>query len=324
MITIHRLFPLLAVCIVGLAWYNPTPALGFSSALPALMLSLSLFVGIQLRWQDFRRVWRKPEGIALGVILQFITLPLLVFVLSRLLNNDDITLGWFITALCAGSMISIALVSVSQGDTALAISINVISVGWSAIATPWLLQWLFAIPVALDLIDILRYWLAFMVFPVAIGMTLRQWLPSATASLLAYQRTVLTLLLLSILAILVAKHHDELVYLSLGILMLLCLFHLLALIVVYRLALASDLTHVEARTIALVVVMQPTDQSAHIALNGVSYLASIVSHALAIIQLFLASLYSSYYYEQTQRKIAQSLKQRGATPLRAKSENSCE
>lgn len=322
MISIHRLFPLLALCIAGLAWYNPTPVLGLSNALPALLLSLAFFVGLQLRWQDFRRVWRKPEAIALGVILQFVTLPLMVFVLSRFLDNHDITLGWFIAALCAGSMISIALVSLSQGDSALAISINLISVGWSVIATPWLLQWLFAIPIELDLIHVLQSWIALMIFPLAMGMTLRQWLPKATASLLAYQRNLLALLLLAVLAILVAKHHTELVYLSLGVMVLLVVYQSLVLLIVYALARASDLTLVEARTVALVVAMQPTDQSSYIALNGVSYLASIVSHAIAIIQLLVASVFASYCYEQTQRKITQSLSQRSSAPTMTKSENS--
>lgn len=324
MISIHRLFPLLALFIAGLAWYNPSPLLGLENAIPALLLSLALFVGLQLRWQDFRRVWRKPEAIALGVILQFITLPLLVLVLSVWLNPNDLRLGWFIAALCAGSVMSIALVSLSQGDSALAISINIISVGWSVIATPWLLQWLFGISITIDLAQLLQRWVVFLVLPLSIGMTLRQWLPKATASLLHYQRTLLTLFLLALLALLIATRQAELMYLSATVVALLLLYNLLALVIAYTLARANGLTQVEARTIAIVVTMQPTDQSAHIALNSVSYLASLVSHALAATQLLLASAFSSYSYEKTQRRIAKSHLQRSLVPSLTKSENSCE
>lgn len=324
MITIHRLFPVLAICIAALAWYNPSPLLGLDNALPALLMSMSLFVGLQLRWQDFRRVWHKPEAIALGVILQFTTLPILVFLLSLLLNHEDIQLGWFIAALCAGSMISIALVSLTDGDNALAVSINIISVGWSVIATPWLLQWLFAITITPELAQILPTWTAYVIFPLAIGMALRQWLPQATGSLLAYQKTILTLLLLTTLALVVANHQSEFLYLTVGTLLLLATYNILALIITYRLARAIDLTVVEAKTIALVVAMQPTDQSAHFALTGVSYLASLVSHALSATQLIAASLFCSYHYERTQRNIAQSRQQQGIAATLNKSENSCE
>ncbi len=64
MITTERMFPILAVIVSLLAWQQPEPLLGFTSAIVPLLTIIMFTMGLTLRWQDFRRIWQKPEPVS--------------------------------------------------------------------------------------------------------------------------------------------------------------------------------------------------------------------------------------------------------------------
>ncbi|MEK9714188.1 MAG: bile acid:sodium symporter, partial [Thalassolituus sp.] len=79
MLTAERVFPLLAIIVSLLAWQNPEPLLGLTGAIVPLLTIIMFSMGLTLRVQDFQRIWKKPEPVALGIVLQFGLMPVIAW-----------------------------------------------------------------------------------------------------------------------------------------------------------------------------------------------------------------------------------------------------
>merc|ERR1711941_193060 len=107
MISIQRFFPILAIGISLLAWNDPEPLLGWNGAVIPLLMLVMFAMGLILRWQDFQRVWRKPDAIALGVVLQFVLMPLLAWLIALALQlPTELAVGLILVGACAGGTAS--------------------------------------------------------------------------------------------------------------------------------------------------------------------------------------------------------------------------
>ena len=128
MLSVERVFPFLAVAVSLLAWHNPQPLMGLTDAIIPLLTIIMFSMGLTLRWQDFRRIWDKPEPIALGVILQFGLMPLIAWILCQIFSlPDDIATGLIIVGACAGGTASNVMTFLARGDVALSVSMTIAS-----------------------------------------------------------------------------------------------------------------------------------------------------------------------------------------------------
>ena len=102
-------------------------------ALALIMLGL----GLGLTTQDFTRVLRNPKDFLVGFIAQLIILPIVAFLLIKILNTPtEIALGVMIIAAAPGGITSNVLTKFAKGDVALSISLTAIISIISIITVP--------------------------------------------------------------------------------------------------------------------------------------------------------------------------------------------
>jgi BASS family bile acid:Na+ symporter len=113
-----------------------------SSGLLALNIVLGLVmfgIALDLKLSDFRYIWKKPIPFFVGLVGQFILLPVLSLLLVYLFSPQaSIALGMILVASCPGGNISNFLTHLSKGNTALSISMSGVSTLASAFMTPFL------------------------------------------------------------------------------------------------------------------------------------------------------------------------------------------
>ncbi len=103
-----------------------------------LTLSLIMFgVALDIKMSDFTNLLKSPKPVIVGIISQFILIPLVTFILINIINPfPSIALGMFMVAACPGGNISNFFSKFSKGNAALSVSLTAFASIASLIMTP--------------------------------------------------------------------------------------------------------------------------------------------------------------------------------------------
>src|SRR5690606_31229384 len=94
-------------------------------------------VALDIKLEDFRALFRTPKPILVGLVSQWVLLPLLTFILILIVQpHPGIALGMMMVAACPGGNISNFLVHLSKGNAALSVTLTSITTVLAFIVTP--------------------------------------------------------------------------------------------------------------------------------------------------------------------------------------------
>ncbi|WP_281847479.1 bile acid:sodium symporter family protein [Olleya namhaensis] len=106
-------------------------------ALAIVMFGVALGINIQ----DFKQLIKQPKPILVGLLSQFVLLPLVTFLLVISIQPEpSIALGMFMVAACPGGNISNFIAHLSKGNTALSISLTAFASVLALVFTPFNFQ----------------------------------------------------------------------------------------------------------------------------------------------------------------------------------------
>jgi BASS family bile acid:Na+ symporter len=106
---------------------------------PLGLALIMLGLGMSLTIQDFLRVIKIPKDFFVGFICQLIILPIIAFVLIKLLNTPaELAIGVMLIAAAPGGVTSNVLTKFANGDVALSISLTAIISLISVISVPFI------------------------------------------------------------------------------------------------------------------------------------------------------------------------------------------
>jgi len=106
---------------------------------PIALAFIMLGLGMSLTIQDFLRVIKIPKDFLVGFICQLILLPIIAFILIKLLNTPaELAIGVMLIAAAPGGVTSNVLTKFANGDVALSISLTAVSSLLSIISVPFI------------------------------------------------------------------------------------------------------------------------------------------------------------------------------------------
>lgn len=136
-----RLFPVWAVLLSVIAFYQPTWFSGFKTEIVPLLTVIMLAMGLTLTLEDFKDVLKNRKAVIVGVLLQFLIMPIAAFVVAFSFGFDkDLTVGMLLVGSVAGGTSSNVMCYLAKGDTALSISMTAISTLLGVVLTPFLVS----------------------------------------------------------------------------------------------------------------------------------------------------------------------------------------
>ena len=102
-------------------------------------LAIVMFgVALGITTKDFKRLLLEPKLVFVGLLSQFVLLPLLTFGLVVLIEpQPSIALGMMMVAACPGGNISNFMTHLAKGNTALSVSLTALSTCLAMIMTPF-------------------------------------------------------------------------------------------------------------------------------------------------------------------------------------------
>lgn len=155
----------------------------FKVSIVLMFFFVMLGMGLNLTVNDFKLVVQKPKGIAVGLLLQWLLMPLLALGMAYALgfyhNFPFIYAGLVLICACPGGVTSNLMTFYAKGDLALSISLTSISTLLALFFTPLIMTVLSAnisdinIPTGL----IVQTIIVLVIVPLILGMSIRnKWL----------------------------------------------------------------------------------------------------------------------------------------------------
>ena len=120
---------------VDQAQFNFDPRLGI--ALGIMVAFMVFAVSLDLRWAQFRRLFRDPRAPVVGIIAQLIILPVIAYLIARyMIDSPSVALGLLLVASCPGGAVSNYLTYLARGDVATSVTITAVITVGCIISTP--------------------------------------------------------------------------------------------------------------------------------------------------------------------------------------------
>ena len=222
------------------------------------LLGVIMFcMGMTLKTDDFRVVFRRPKDVLIGCLAQFTVMPLLAFALTKIFSLDAaLAIGVILVGCCPGGTASNVITYLAKGDLALSVGMTATSTLLAPVLTP-LLVWLLAgEKVQVDVLGMLLSILWVVILPIGLGLLEKRFAPRVSEKAVAYLPALSTLTISTIVFIVIAANAEKLLSSGLIIILVVILHNLCGLGVGYLIGVALRLSPAKRRAISIEVGMQ--------------------------------------------------------------------
>ena len=222
------------------------------------LLGVIMFcMGMTLKENDFRIVFRRPKDVLIGCLAQFTVMPLLAFALTKIFSLDAaLAIGVILVGCCPGGTASNVITYLAKGDLALSVGMTATSTLLAPVLTP-LLVWLFAgETVDVNVLGMLLSILWVVILPIVLGLLVKRLWPRVTERATAYLPALSSLAICLIVLIVIAANAHKLLSGGLIIVLVVILHNVCGLGIGYLIGWLLKLSPAKRRAISVEVGMQ--------------------------------------------------------------------
>lgn len=269
-------FPLLVIA-GGVIGFAAPGVVELISGWTTWLLGIVMFgMGLTLTGNDFVYVAKKPLPVVIGVIAQFVIMPLAAVLLTWMLRlPPEIAAGVILVGCAPGGTSSNVVSYLARGDVALSVTMTSMSTLLAPIFTPLLTLWLAgehmdvsAGPMALSIVKMV-------IVPVGLGLLVRLLAPRFVAAVLPALPWVSVIAIATIVAIVVSGSRDKLAQAGLIVLLVVILHNAIGYALGYLTGRMTGQPEESTRTMAVEVGMQNSGMAATLAASYLSPLAAL-------------------------------------------------
>ncbi|PXY27750.1 bile acid:sodium symporter family protein [Prauserella muralis] len=138
-----RWFALLVLLAGVLGLVIPDQAAALTDYVPLLLGIIMFGMGLTLRASDFALVLRRPHAVLLGLLAQFVVMPLTAWGIGTALGlSGALLVGMVLVGSAPGGTASNVIVYLGRGDVALSVTLTSVATLLAPLLTPALVLWL--------------------------------------------------------------------------------------------------------------------------------------------------------------------------------------
>lgn len=276
-------FPLLVILggIIGFLLPEVT-----SQGAPAVnpLLGIIMFgMGLTLKPADFRLVFTRPLPVVIGVVAQYLIMPLTAVLVVWLLRLPaEVAAGVILVGCAPGGTSSNVVSYLARGDVALSVTMTSVSTLLAPVITPLLVSWLAgqympvqAGPMALSIVQVV-------LVPVVLGLLVSTFLPRVVEAVTPVLPWISVIAISSIVAIVVGGSRERILEAGLIVLAAVILHNLLGYVLGYGVGALFGQPVPVKRTMAIEVGMQNSGLAAGLAATYMSPLAALPAAVFSV------------------------------------------
>ena len=291
-----RLFPLWAIILSSIAYFNPAPFVELKSSIIPLLTIIMFSMGLTLSMADFKRALAMPKLIFSGLILQYTVMPLTALLVARLLQLDPaLSIGLILVGTCPGGTASNVITYLARGNVALSICLTSISTVLAVLLTPALTLLIadaaIDVPAGKMLVSILTIVIA----PVTLGLVLRHYFAYRIKLIEAWLPLLAICAIVLIIAIITALNVGQFSQIGGTILLAVVLHNGIGLLLGYYSARQLGYSRRECRTLAIEVGMQNSGLAVALAIKHFSATAALPGAIFSIWHNISGSLLALFW-----------------------------
>jgi len=289
-------FPLWAMLLALIAYILPDYFIGLKAGIIPLLVIIMFGMGMTLTAADFKQVWLRPKTIALGVLLQYLLMPLAAWLIALALRlPTELMIGMVLVGSSAGGTASNVICYLARGNVALSITLTLCSTLLAIVAMP-ALTLLYAgqsitVPAGSMLLSILKI----VLLPVLLGVGLNTLFHKQLRPLTPFFPAVSSLAIILIIAIIIALNRDNIASMGTSVLVAVILHNLFGLASTYGIARGLRYDETTARTLAIEVGMQNSGLSVALAIKYFSTTAALPGALFSIWHNLSGSILASWW-----------------------------
>lgn len=226
-------------------------------------------IALELKPDGFKKLLKSPKPAFVGVLSQFLLMPLLTFLIAIALGDiitPTIGMGMILVASCPGGNVSNFISSLAKGNVALSVSLTAFSSLGGLILTPFnfafwgnlylkygahseassLVQNL-----QVDAVDVLQTIVMILGIPLIIGIFVSSKFPDFSASIVSWIKKLSIVIFIALIGIIFASNFELFLKYIQYIFLIVLIHNALALTMGYFTGKAFGLEHQDRKTIAI-------------------------------------------------------------------------
>ena len=291
-----RLFPLWVILFSAWAFLKPQYWTDISFLIVPLLSVVMFSMGLTLTIEDFLKIFKNFKIVCLGILLQFLIMPILGFLLVKSFNIEQIIgIGVILVGCAPGGPASNVICFLAKGDVALSISLTICSTILAVFFMPALF-WLYTgsnieIPVYQMMLSIFNI----IIIPVFLGIILN----SITFFNLEKIKLCLPLIavisIIFIIAIIIASNANQIFKYGPKIFFIVICHNLLGIFLGFYLCKKMNYSEKIAKTLAIEIGMQNSGLATALAIKFFGPLAGLAGAFFSIWHNISGPILASYW-----------------------------
>ncbi|WP_457582557.1 bile acid:sodium symporter family protein [Ensifer canadensis] len=271
------------------------------------LLGIIMFgMGLTISLDDFKEVAKRPFEVGIGVISQFLIMPLLAVLLTAIIPmSPEVAAGVILVGCCPGGTSSNVMTYLSKGDVALSVACTSVTTLLAPIVTPFLV-WTFAsqyLPV--DAMAMFMSIVKVVLVPLALGFLLQKLLPGLVKAAVPALPLVSVAGIVLIVAAVVGASKGAIASSGLLIFAVVVLHNGLGYLLGFFAAKAAGLSLAKRKAIAIEVGMQNSGLGAALANAYFSPVAAVPSAIFSVWHNISGALLANYFASRTEDENAE-------------------
>ncbi|QRY69961.1 bile acid:sodium symporter family protein [Ensifer sp. PDNC004] len=266
------------------------------------LLGIIMFgMGLTISLDDFKEVAKRPFEVGIGVVSQFLIMPLLAVLLTAVIPMPpEVAAGVILVGCCPGGTSSNVMTYLSKGDVALSVACTSVTTLLAPIVTPFLV-WTFAsqyLPV--DATAMFMSIVKVVLLPLALGFFLQKLLPGLVKAAVPALPLVSVAGIVLIVAAVVGASKSAIASSGLLIFAVVVLHNGLGYLLGFFAAKAAGLSLAKRKAIAIEVGMQNSGLGAALANTYFSPVAAVPSAIFSVWHNISGALLANYFASRTE------------------------
>ncbi|KGQ33272.1 sodium transporter [Gallibacterium genomosp. 2] len=273
-----KTFSLWVLLFAFLAYQFPNHFSSLIAYVPYLLGIVMFGMGITLTVNDFSEVVKHPKAVVIGVVSQFVIMPLIAFALAKGFNLPaDLAVGIILVGACPGGTSSNVMTYLAKGNTALSVACTSVSTLLAPFLTPVVFYVLASQWLDIDAYAMFISVLKIVLFPVFLGVVARILLTKQMTKLGTCTPLVSVIAIVLILAAVVAVSKDKIIESGLLIFIVVVLHNSLGYLLGFFVAKLFKLNFADSKAVAIEVGMQNSGLGAALATAYFNPIAAVPS-----------------------------------------------
>ena len=173
---------IIVLAVAAMSLFVPKAAIWVQTGWINYLLMLVMFgMGLTLKTEDFKYVFKNPRNIVIGCVSQFTVMPLLAFLLGKAFHLETALLaGVILVGTCPGGTASNVITYLSGGDVPLSVGMTSVNTLLSPILTPAITYLFLHTHVQVDIWSMFLSIVKVVIIPIALGLIINRYFAKAT------------------------------------------------------------------------------------------------------------------------------------------------